>query len=534
MADARLEIRDALGTRTVALDKPTFSIGRRAEHDLALTGTDVSRDHATIERTPGGYVLKDVGSRYGTSVNGAPVAEHLLQHGDAICFGRTGATELTFWLGESPRTDRLTATAAGDLRQIAALLEGLRAMGSGRVLDEVLALVMDSAIGVTGAERGFIMLSNDEGRLEMKLARARGKITLPGSRFEVSRKIPEEVFATGEARIVADLLDGELANAHVGTVALGIRHVLCTPLRLVRYVERADASTEQRSIGVLYLDSRERGRLLSEATRAALETLATEAAVAIENARLYRAALEKAKIEQELKIASSIQQALLPVSKQTGAFYEAMGSSLACRSIGGDFFDYLDLPGGGVGCLLGDVAGKGAPAALLMAVLQGAFSSQVALGGAPARLLEQVNRTLVRRAIESRYATAFYAALAPDGTLVYSNAGHNPPFLIGRDGVQRLEAGGTPIGLFDASTYVEEARQLAPGDLLVLYSDGVSEALSASGEEFGDDRLLEAVLAHRDGPPEAILAHLLDAVKVFARGAVQSDDVTAMVLRYGG
>ena len=120
------------------------------------------------------------------------------------------------------------------------------------------------------------------------------------------------MFATGELKIVADLLDGDLANVHMGTVALGIRHVACVPLRMVRYLDRADMKSETKNIGVLYLDSREKGSLLAPHTRTALDTLATEAGVAIENARLYRETLEKARIEHELKIAAEIQRALLP------------------------------------------------------------------------------------------------------------------------------------------------------------------------------------------------------------------------------
>ena len=152
----------------------------------------------------------------------------------------------------------------------------------------------------------------------MKLARAKGRVTLPGTGFKTSRKIPEEVFATGELKIVADLLDGDLANVHLGTVQLGIRHVACIPLRMVRYLDRADMKSDTRNIGVLYLDSREKGSLLAPHTRTALDTLATEAGVAIENARLYRETLEKARIEHELKIAAEIQQALLPEGSHPG------------------------------------------------------------------------------------------------------------------------------------------------------------------------------------------------------------------------
>ena len=186
------------------------------------------------------------------------------------------------------------------------------------------------------------------------------------------------MFRTGEPKVVADLLDGELADVHMGTVALGIRHVVCVPLNLVRYVDRRTTRAGERRIGVLYLDSREKGTLLSGSTRGALETLATEAAVAIENARLYRETLEKAKMEQEMRIAAEIQQALLPKPATPGAFFEAAGLALPCRSIGGDFFDYVDLPSGAFGFTLGDVAGKGPPAALMSAMMQGMFAAQAA------------------------------------------------------------------------------------------------------------------------------------------------------------
>jgi serine phosphatase RsbU (regulator of sigma subunit) len=398
-----------------------------------------------------------------------------------------------------------------------------------------LALVLDSAIEVAGAERGFIMLAGAEGALEFKLARARGKVTLPGKTFETSRKIPEEVFATGEERIVADLLDGDLANVHMGTVALGIRHVLCTPLRLVRYVDRADSAPEPKRIGVLYLDSRERGSLLSKATRGALETLATEAAVAIENARLYRDNLDKARIEQEMKIAADIQRALLPDAKHAGGYFNAVADSVPCRSIGGDFYDYIDMPGGEFAFALGDVAGKGAPAALLTAVIQGIFSAQGYSGASPSQTVTRVNQALIRRAIESRFATILYGVLTREGKLAYCNAGHNPPFLIGSaGGVRRLEKGGLIVGLFEHATFDEETLQLDPGDVLVVFSDGVTEALNVAGEEFGEDRLLACIEAHRQNDLSTLLSAIFKDVRDFASGANQSDDITALVLKYVG
>jgi sigma-B regulation protein RsbU (phosphoserine phosphatase) len=533
MPDARLEVTDALGRRIVPIAKDAFGIGRRETNDLRLAGSEVSRDHAEIVAASGGFMLRDRQSRYGTFVNDEPVTERPLAHGDRIRLGRTGGAELVFLLADTaPAQDKQTTTAIGDLRQIAALLDGLRALGSGRVLDDVLALVLDSAIEVTGAERGFIMMANPANELEFKLARGRRQQPLPGTSFATSRKVPEEVFRTGEPRILADLLDGELANAHMGTVALGIRNVQCVPLKLVRYVDRADDVALEKRIGVLYLDSREKGSFLSSSTRGALETLATEAAVAIENARLYRETMEKAKLEQEMRIAAEIQQALLPKAGHSGAYFRTAASSIPCRSIGGDFYDYVDLPSGGFGFALGDVAGKGPPAALLSAMMQGIFAAQAATSDTPSETIARVNMALYKRGIESRFVTLMYGTLEPNGRLTYCNAGHNPPLIVGTGGVRRLEVGGPIVGLFELATFEEETVTLAPGDVLLVFSDGVSEAMSSEGDEYGEERIVAIAHSHPGAGPNDLLQALFADVRVFTKGAPQSDDITALVLRY--
>jgi sigma-B regulation protein RsbU (phosphoserine phosphatase) len=539
MADApapRLVVTDALGRRIVPIDKPLFTMGRRSETDLRLPGADISRVHAEITLESGACTIRDKQSRFGTFVNGERTTERVLTHGDTIRLGQAGDTEIVFFVDdEAPSVERSAISAATELRQMAALLEGLRALGSGRVLDEVLALVLDSAIEVTAAERGFIMLFNHrEKQLEFKLARARGKVTLSGRTFETSRKIPENVFATGQQTIVEDLLDGDLAQLHTGTVALGIRHVLCTPLRLVRYVERAEQKVAEEIIGVLYLDSRERGALRSASSVAALDTLSAEAALAIENARLYREALDKAKFEQELKVAASIQQALLPAGNRQGAFFSAAAASVACRAVGGDFYDYVDLPGGGFGFIVGDVAGKGSPAALLAAAVLGMFSAEATYQATAAPLMTRLNHGLFRRAIEARFLTSFYGMLGPDGSLMYCNAGHNAPMVVSASGVRRLETGGVVLGLFEHASYDEETIRLQPGDLLVSFSDGVSEAMNEEGEEFSDERLIACVSANLGKSPSEVLDALFADVKAFCAGADQSDDITAVLVRYNG
>ena len=537
MPNPRLEVTDSMGRRIVTVEKLPFLIGRRVGSDLHLPSGEISRDHAEIVTAEGGYAIRDRGSRYGTFVNDDSVQEGALAHGDRIRLGRSGGAEMTFLLSDAataPATER-SSDAVGDLRQVAALLEGLRAVGSARVLDDVLGLVMDSSINVSGAERGFIMLANPEGALEFKMGRSRDRATLPGSGFETSRKIPEEVFRTGQTRIEADLLDGDLADKHMGTIALGIRHVLCVPLRLVQYTDEDTAPSEERRVGVLYLDSREKGTLLASSTGSALETLANEAAVAIENAKLYRTALEKARLEQEMATAAEIQQALLPTRNRTGAFFEAAAETIPCRSIGGDFFEYIDLPEGGLGFALGDVAGKGPPAALLGSMMQGSLTAQAYLsaGAGPAATMAAVNKALVLRGIQGRFVTLFYAVLFPDGRLTYCNAGHNAPMLVTKGApVERLEEGGMVLGLFDGVDFVEATVTLGPGDFLVVFSDGVSEAMDAADEEFGDARLVESLTAMTAQEAQSRLQHVFASVKQFTAGAAQNDDVTAMVVEY--
>jgi sigma-B regulation protein RsbU (phosphoserine phosphatase) len=321
----------------------------------------------------------------------------------------------------------------------------------------------------------------------------------------------------------------------MGTVALGIRHVLCVPLNVVRYVDDATAvgPIGAKRIGVLYLDSRERGALLATSTRGALETLAVEASLAIENARLYRSALEKAKLEQEIRIAAEIQQALLPKPRHGGRFFETAGTTIPCRSIGGDFFDVIDLAGDVLGFALGDVAGKGPPAALLSALVQGIIAGQTASAEGPSAILARVNAAMIRRAVAARYATMFYAELHADGRLVYGNAGHNPPIVVGPGGLRRLEAGGPPVGLFEDLTYESGEVQLLEGDRVIVFSDGVSEALNAREEEFGDGRIIAVASGHTKDPSAAgLVESLLAEVRTFAGGTAQGDDITALVVAY--
>jgi sigma-B regulation protein RsbU (phosphoserine phosphatase) len=166
--------------------------------------------------------------------------------------------------------------------------------------------------------------------------------------------------------------------------------------------------------------------------------------------------------------------------------------------------------------------------------MQGIFAAQAATNDRPSQTITRVNLALYRRGIESRFVTLMYGVLDPEGRLLYCNAGHNPPLIIGSTGVRRLERGGPIVGLFEAAIYEEEGVTLQRGDWLVIFSDGISEAMSATGEEYGEARIIRCVEANAGLEPQRLLEALFTDVREFARGAAQSDDITGMVLRYGG
>jgi sigma-B regulation protein RsbU (phosphoserine phosphatase) len=262
--------------------------------------------------------------------------------------------------------------------------------------------------------------------------------------------------------------------------------------------------------------------------------LVEDSVPAIEGPRLYRELMARAQHELDLKIAGEIQRALLPQSLYRATGFEVAAASVPCRAIGGDFFDYFTLPDGAFAFVLGDVSGKGVPAALLAAVLQGIFTANAHRSLEPANAISQANEALMRRAIRARFATSVYAVLSPDGRLAYCNAGHNPPILVHRSGVRRLDAGGPIMGALEQATFDDETVPLQPGDLLVVFSDGVTEARNSDGEDFGEERLLACVERHRALAPEALLKSLLDAVQRFSPDPALRDDCTVLVLRYSG
>jgi serine phosphatase RsbU (regulator of sigma subunit) len=427
---------------------------------------------------------------------------------------------------------REESSPTGNLRQVAALLDGLRAVGSGRVVEEVLALVVDSAIELAGADRGFLLVQTD-GPLEVKVARIRGHIAGSMAGSDMNFVIAHVAAKARQIHVMAAPPDAGAASLVVGGES-PVLSIACAPLILRRSMTNPD-EPEDRCLGVLYLDSQTRVLANPESSVfAALKSLATEASVVIENARLYQDMIERSQIEQEMKIAGAIQEFLEPPGVYAASNLQLAARTVPCRSIGGDLVEYLKLPDGGVVFMLGDVAGKGPPAALLSALIRGMLVAQPSEAmRSAASVIQRVNEALCERLTETRFATAFFGRLSADGTLTYCNAGHNPPQLLPRGHLRRLDMGGPVLGLLKFATFDEEQVPLADGDVLVVFSDGVSEALNPAGEEFGEDRIAETTAINSHLDVEEILRRLLSGVHEFRAGAPQTDDITAMVIHFG-
>lgn len=241
--------------------------------------------------------------------------------------------------------------------------------------------------------------------------------------------------------------------------------------------------------------------------------------------------LEKVRIDKELRLAADVQRALLHRPAHLAAYCDSAADSIPCRAIGGDFFEVTPLASGATAIVLGDVSGKGPAAALLAAMIQGMIAVEAQTSDGPAAIVSRLNERLAARDFEARFATIVYGVLWPDGRFVYTNAGHNPPLVIGAGGIRQLDAGGSIVGAFGGSVFVEEMVQLRPGDTIVMYSDGVTEACSPDGEEFGDERLSRWLAGSPASTASTLVGGLLGTLRAFCGDADQRDDITMVVTR---
>ena len=496
--------RTAYAGRSPLTSTP-FRIGRQAGNELTLRDSRISRQQAQILAVNGTYVLEDMGSRHGTYVNGEKTLKHELQPKDRVDFGMADSYKLLF-LGEGATIEELVErveapapqhAGSRELYHLGVLLEVARTLGTGLSLEDVLTAVVDAAIQVTRTERGVLLLANEQQELQMIVARDAQRGTLRPDQLQVSQSVVKRVAQTRRELIVSDTGEDGGMSQQESVARLELHTVIAIPVDKLPVIETLDATISTRQgelLGVLYLDSHVPSSAFSDLDREVLRTLAREAATVVENARLFASSRAKQRLDHEIEIASQIQKQLLPKALPNLPDVAVAGSTLSCHSVGGDCFDVIGLGGGRHGFFVGDVSGKGISAALLATLLQGVFFTTAAMDISLPGVFSRVNQYLCERSGEDRYATVFYGILDKMGRFEYVNAGHVPPLLKRKaGGLEGLGSANFPVGMFQEAEYQSARVQVEPGDFLVIYTDGVSEACNTQNELFEESRLRKII-----------------------------------------
>jgi phosphoserine phosphatase RsbU/P len=554
VAETVLEVVSPDGSRRfVRVTQTPFLIGRGAEtgNHLQLSDRRISRNCAAMVVEANKHYIEDRGQRRGLFVNGEKVESRELQDSDIITFGVDDSYEIIYRsaapAGEDSiphlltRMENITGSdavgsAGARLSKLDQLLAATALLHSQLPLDEVLGMMLNHAISVIDADRGVLLEADDKGALHVRLARRSGGLRLPPESLAPSQTAIQLALRKQEAVITEDLAQAEMdLQAAQSIVAQRLRAVVVIPLYAFSHAKTEESIVNMQRgqlLGVLYLDSR-RPAAFSKLDRQLLDAFTDQAASILDNARLVARERERQRMEQEINIARDIQQNLLPRNFRDYPYLSVVGCNFPCFSVGGDYFDVFPLGEKRTAFLIADVSGKGLGAALLTSMLQGVISGMT-LGTDPARLFDHLNRFLCNHAEVGRYATMFFGILDEQGALEYINAGHPSPILIRRSGNadEAFTEGSFPVGLVPEAEYATACVKLEPGDTLVLFSDGVTEAMDPQEDMFGMPRLVKLLTGHNETPLDELQKVVLEAVENFARGTSQADDLTLLLIRY--
>ena len=524
--------------RTLVLDHYPFTIGRRADRDLVMGDPYVSREHAQFVREGDGVYVVDQGSRHGTFVNGEPVTRRKLARNDRVEFGKTGSTYALFSPDRSPSsaaqqflsqfsTWKPASGAGSDLEMLNVFLEAARKLNTSGVLDDVLHTLLEAALRLTHAERGFVFLRQNDG--ELHLAAGRDK---KGERIDddstISRSVLRDAARSASEFLVTDTDDSGKLVGRESVVAHNLHSVICIPLRKTVIQDKVKEETKPGVSdiqGVLYLDAHFLSGKLSAVSHDILRSIANGAATLVENAALVQAEEAARRYRQELAIAAEIQQRLMSVTVPDVPYAKVNAVSYPCKDIGGDFFDLVHTDNG-LSLIVADVSGKGVSAAVVASILQGMLYSHLARDSSLPEMIAAVNRFLCDKVGGQKYATLVIARLVGSGELELINCGHVPPLLVSGDSVTKLEDGNLPVGLVPGVEFHAARVQLKPGDRLLLVTDGVTEAEDDKGEFFGSERLEDCC---RHG-----FAAIEQAVTDFRGETPLTDDCTITEMIYRG
>jgi serine phosphatase RsbU (regulator of sigma subunit) len=416
-------------------------------------------------------------------------------------------------------------------------MEVARAMQNALSTRDVLNAVVDAALAVTGCERGFVLLRKN-GDLDVSAARDQGGRTLDPSELRVPTSVIRRALTSRRDLLTMsfDPLEQQKFQPEATIALLELRSVVCVPLIRIQNTsgeETRAISANEDTVGLIYMDSRVAPADLSGANRELLQTLAIEASTILENARLIEQERSKIRMEDELKIAREIQRGLQPSALPAEGWFRAAGSSTPSTQVGGDYFDVHKASDEAWITVVADVSGKGVSSALLASLLQGTFLMAPGDLGQIGPRMSRLNDFLLDRTGGEKYATIFYSLLQNDGTLTYVNAGHCAPFLLSRDGrLRTLQTNAMPVGMIEGAQFEVANVKMDPGDKLVIYSDGLTEAEDPSGGFFDTERLRDCLRQNASMNALALHAAILARLDRFTEGGAMRDDITTVVLEY--
>ncbi len=535
-------------SEVVSLDPAkTYTLGRAPDCQIVLADASVSRQHARIAPRENAYWVEDLQSKNGTKLNGKLIQQReRLSPGDKLEFGPivilfSGQERKTARLGDTGAPGHMTAVPVLELvgspgsetriqalqalppQRVGYLLQSVDRVGrellQHRPLADLLQFVVELTSEVVRADRSVLLMREGDD-LAVRAVRHAGSGL--GGDIIVSRSIARKTMEEKQAILTSDAQHDPRFKEQQSIIRQRIHSAMCVPLW-----------HEDHVLGVLYVDNIAAPFPFADEDLRILTLIGHLAAVKIRETEVYEDAEKKKMFEEELRRAASIQNGLLPSEPLIRPPFHIAGRNLPSQDVGGDYFDFIECEGGGVCVALGDVAGKGMPAALLMANLHANVRAQVETGRPLPEMIGRVNRAICRAVRGSgRFITFVMAALdSSSGHLRYVNAGHNLPVLLRAGGaVEKLERGGLILGVSEDETYEMGELVMAPGDLLVLYSDGVTDAMDARQDQFGDDRLEGFIRDNRGLAPEAFVDALIQSVLDFSEGK-PGDDVTVAVIR---
>jgi phosphoserine phosphatase RsbU/P len=517
-------------------------IGRKGDADVVLNNQHVSRHHAKLVKSADGYFIEDLNSTHGTFVNESRIEHRELKHGDKISLGKD-RIDLHYVVGDvqkqkANKSDTtqifekslmdlgvVLPSGFSDLEKISCILDFQYQWEQLFTPDAAFQRILESALKISGAERGFILIREGEAYGYAAGMDGQGR-TLSLAHFKASQTVVREVVETGNAKYVVEGLEDRYKEA-MSIVALNLRAVACLPLMGIP--SQADKPS---ILGILYLDSKKSMHSLSGLDQRILGKLAVEAGNVLERVEMIKSIEQRKKLEHELTLAEETQRSLLPQSLPQVKNLNIHAFSKPTRYVGGDFYDFVELESGDLFGVLADVSGKGISASLLSSMLLGCLQMQLRGGVGLQEALNRLNRFLCEKSSAARFVTMFVFTMNSDGCGKYISAGHNPTYVFraATGEIEELHSNNIIVGAFAFATYEPANLKLNPGDVLLAYSDGLTEAENPHGEMLGEEGVKAVIRSEATAGAKQLEQKLLDTIQSFTAGRSQTDDITLILV----